>query len=98
MTVTAQNPYVHYATGVDGPATNLALITPSDTDQLAKACKSLRVYNPTAGAVTVAFVTTGGATVTLTFPANSLVVEPVIVLQVLLTGTSAGVILHGYTD
>lgn len=96
--IVAFNPYAHYGPNLTNSATKMFPIVPSDTDELARVCKSIRIWNPDAAAHTVSFVTAGGDTVTVSVPANALWTEPAVIKQVLFTGTSALLVIHGYSD
>jgi hypothetical protein len=75
---------------------HIFLITPSDTVDLAEFATALRIWNPGGSAATIVIETVDGDTVTLTVPATSLTVEPVYTARVRVTGTTAGLIIHGY--
>lgn len=92
------DPYARDTPGVSDPANDLFLITPSDTGDLDRGVKALRIWNPTDEPALVSAVTIGGTAVTLTVPPESLWVEALRVAAVRVTGTSAGLIIHGYTD
>jgi hypothetical protein len=96
--MSAFNPYEHYGPNLANSATRMFSITPDDGNELVRVCKSLRIWNPDAASHAVTFVTTGGDTVTVTVPANSVWIEPAVIKQVLLTGTNALLVLHGYSD
>jgi hypothetical protein len=96
--IVAFNPYAHYGPNLANSATHMFPITPSDTDELPRVCKSIRIWNPDTVSHTVTFVTTAGDTVTVTVPANSLWVEPAVVKQVTVAGTNALLVIHGYSD
>lgn len=92
------DPYLHNAANLENSATKIISITPDDDDPIAQVCKALRIYNPNTAAATIHIVTKGGSDVTLTIPASCLWTEPAIVTHVKAAGTSAGLIIHGYTD
>ncbi len=92
------DPYAFFGTNLYSPSRLMVLITPSDDDDLDRACKALRIFNTTASVASVAIETVGGSSVTIKVPASSLVIENVIVNKVLDTGTDAGLEIHGYTD
>jgi hypothetical protein len=96
--IVAFNPYEHYGPNLTNSATRMFSITPSDTDELARVCKSIRIWNPDTVSHTVSFVTSGGDTVTVTVPANSVWTEPAVVKKVLTTGTNGLLVIHGYSD
>jgi len=82
-----------------GAATSCFLITPDDDNELPKAVKGLRVYNSAATAATIRFDTIDGDTVTLDFPATTLVYEDIAVSKVYETGTTAtDLTIHGLSD
>lgn len=92
------NPYLRHAANLENSASKIIEITPDDVLPLDQVCKALRIFNPNAAAATIVIVTTGGSEVTLTIPASCLWTEPAIVTHVKATGTTAELILHGYTD
>lgn len=96
--IVAFNPYEHHGPNLTNSATRMFSIAPSDTDELSRVCKSIRIWNPDAASHAITFVTVGGDTVTVTVPANSVWTEPAVIKQVLLTGTNALLVIHGYSD
>jgi len=92
------NPYDKHGANLENAPKLILEITPSDTDDLPRACKALRIYNPTAAAVTVHITTVGGSDVTLDIPASTLWIEEAVVQKVHETGTSVGITIHGYSD
>jgi hypothetical protein len=78
------DPFSGTATGISGPASNAAAITPNDTTDLGTVCRGIYV----GGAGDLAVITAGGDTVTLTAVAVG-VVYPLRVSRVLATGTTA---------
>lgn len=92
------NPYVNHGPNLESSATKIIPITPHDVDQLTWAIKALRVWNPNGAPADIKFMTSSGAIVTVTVPAASLWIEAAVIVQVFLTGTSTGLILHGFTD
>ena len=92
------DPYGRDTPGVSDPANNLITITPDDAEDLSVGVKALRIFNPNTDAATIALVTMLGKTVTLTVPASCVWIEPVRALRVLETGTTAELVIHGYTD
>jgi hypothetical protein len=75
---------------------SIFLITPSNSADLTSYAVALRIWNPNGTASTIALETVDGDSVTLTVPATSLTIEPLYVAKVLSTGTSGGLIIHGY--
>lgn len=92
------NPYFNHGPSLDNAATRVIPITPDDDADLPRACKALRIYNPTAAAVTVKLTSTGGDTVTLDIPPSTLWIEEIVTQKVFETGTSVGITIHGYSD
>lgn len=80
------------------PSVDVTTITPNDTTVLPDP-KALRVFNPATTAATVRVLPSGrgpgGATVDLLMPPG-LTIEPIGVLRVHATGTTAGLTIHGY--
>ncbi len=72
--------------------------TPSDTADLTQGIKALRIWNPSDEPAVISLVTVKGTEVSLVIPAASLWVEAVRATAVKATGTSPGLIIHGYTD
>lgn len=96
--MSAFNPFDNHAPTLANSATKCVAIVPSDVDQLVRALKGLRIWNPTASPADVTVTTSGGSTVTLTVPANSVTIESLVIVQVWATGSTVGLVLHGYTD
>lgn len=92
------DPYRNDSPGMESPASNLYRITPDDDSDLSTGVKSLRIFNPTAGTATLRMTTIVGDEVTISIPSGGLLVEPVRVQKVHMTGTTAGLEIHGYTD
>jgi hypothetical protein len=95
------NPYENHGANLENSATRVfaVAIPANDTTPLPQVCKAIRIWNPDAAAShTLTYVTIKGDTVTITIPANSVWVERAVITQVNLTGTGAGLILHGYSD
>lgn len=92
------DPYARNVPSVGEPANDLFVITPSDTEELQQGVKALRIWNPTMSEATIAVTTVKGNTLALTVPAQSLWVEPLRCRAIKATGTTVGVIIHGYTD
>lgn len=92
------DPYARDTPGVSDPANDIFLIEPSDTEGLVKGVKALRIWNPTEEDATISVTTKGDTTLTLSVPAGSLWIEPIRVIAVKSTGTTEGVVIHGYTD
>ena len=85
------------AIDLDQAITTCFLITPNDSADLSPFAAGLRIWNPNANASTVAIETVNGDSVTITVPASALTIEPLYVAKVKSTGTTAGLIIHGYT-
>jgi hypothetical protein len=98
--VVKNDPYSReYDRALGNPASDIFLITPNDENDLQRGVKALRIYNPTSGAATLSVVTADGTTVSgLYIPAGALWTEPLRVSRVRATGTTASLIIHGYTD
>ena len=94
----AYDPYARDAPGLNDPASNLVLVTPDDDNDLPIAGKALRVWNPTVSAAQITLDTGLGDTVVIDVPAESLWTEPLRVIKVHDTGTTAGMTIHVYTD
>jgi hypothetical protein len=92
------DPYANHGPNLANAAREIFAITPHATNDLPKACKALRVVNKEATWATLAIVTIDGSTVTLDIPPNCLWTEPTIVAKVLVAGTTATLVIHGYTD
>jgi hypothetical protein len=92
------NPYGNTGPNLENASIYPYLIAPDDGADLPRVCKALRIYNPTAGAVTVKLTSTGGSTITITIPPSTLWVEEIVTQKVFLTGTSVGITIHGYSD
>lgn len=92
------DPYARDTPSVSDPANDLFLINPDDAELLERGVKALRVWNPTEEVATVSGVTSMGSAFTIAVPAGSLWVEPLRVKSIAATGTTAGVVIHGYTD
>lgn len=92
------DPYARDVPSVNDPANDLFLIDPSDSAELTRGVKALRIFNPSASAATIAVITVGGSSLSLTVPAESLWVEPLRVRAINASGTTAGLVIHGYTD
>jgi hypothetical protein len=90
------------ARGPGGPASDIDLVQPSDTADLALYCRALRVHVPIAVGEATLRVTPLAAgddaeTVTLRFAGAGTYHEPISVRRVWQTGTSPGIEIHGYT-
>jgi hypothetical protein len=92
------DPYFSHGPTLENGATSVILITPDDNADLPKVCKALRIWNPNPTPAVIRITPKDGGTVDLTVPANSLWTEPTITTKVSLTGTTAGLIIHGYSD
>lgn len=93
-----KNPYLHHGPNLVNSATSVFPIVPSDVDDLPKVIKALRVWNAEAAAANIHYTTVDGDEVTVSVPANTLWSEPVVIKKVHATGTTATLVLHGYSD
>jgi hypothetical protein len=91
------NPYFNTGPNLQNAATRLIAISQDDVNNLSQVCKGLRIYNSGAAA-TIRITTAGGDDVTLNIPAATLWIEEVVVSKVWDTGTTDGLVIHGYTD
>ena len=91
------DPYLRDAPSVADPANNLVDLTQDDNNPIPVGVKALRIFNPATTVSDLAVKTVGGNTITLKIPAGALVVEPLRITH-LLSGTTAGLIVQGYTD
>lgn len=91
------DPYRRDTPGLSDPANNLIPIIPDDDNDLPIGIKALRIWNPNEFTATLHVITMTGDLVSFSVPALSLWTEPLRVQRVL-TATSNGVVLHGYTD
>lgn len=85
---------------LEAPAPRVFLITPNDDTTIPRVAKRLRIWNPetTAGAIVLhPKNNAAGSNVTLNVPPG-LSYEHIICDQVLDTGTSASLVIHGYSD
>lgn len=83
------------------PASNIFEITPSDTVELTRVAKALRIYNPNDTVATITVTPRkreDNTSEILTIPPLCVIAEPLEVRKVWETGTSVGLIIHGYTD
>lgn len=92
------DPYARDTPGVSDPANDIFLITPDDGENLERAVKALRIWNPAEEVATISGVTIKDTAFTITVPAGSLWVEPIRAKAINATGTSVGLVIHGYTD
>lgn len=99
----ANDPFHGSSATPSAPARACVVVTPSDSTDLAKYAKALRIYVPAdiSGGVATVVVTPLLAaddedTVTLSVPPG-IAVEPLAVRRVWATGTSAGIAIHAYT-
>lgn len=92
------DPYKNDVPGVESPAANIIEITPSDSDEIVVGVKSLRLFNNSPTLATISVETSVGEQITLPIPGGAFYVEPLRVRKVFFTGTSASLIIHGYTD
>lgn len=93
-----KNPYLNHGPNLVNSATSVFAIAPSDDADLPKVIKALRVWNPDAAAATIHYRTVDGDEVTVSVPASTLWTEPAVMDKVFATGTSATLVLHGYSD
>jgi hypothetical protein len=97
-----RDPWLNAHKGFNAPATRAALVTPSDTEQLTRYAKMLRVYVPSATAEATVKITPLTAlddseAVTLNF-ASGLTYELIAVRKVWATGTTSGLTIHALTE
>lgn len=92
------DPFARDTPGVADPANDCFLITPSDSADIPKGVKALRIWNPTAAVATITLTTVTGSVVTISFPPTSLVIEPIRARRIAATGTTAALVIHGYSD
>lgn len=92
------DPYKKDTPGMSDPAKNLILITPDDDNDIPVGVKALRIFNSNASTATIAVITATGDEAAFSIPALSLWSEPLRINRLMDTGTSAGVVVHGYTD
>ena len=91
------DPYRRDTPGLSDPSNNLVLITTDDDNDIAMGIKALRIWNPNDFAAMIYVITVTGDQVAFSVPALSLWTEPLRISRAL-TDTTAGVVLHGYTD
>jgi hypothetical protein len=91
------DPYSRDAPGLADPANNLIPIVPNDDEDIPVGIKALRIWNPNEFTATLHVITMMDDLVSFSVPALSLWTEPLRVKRVL-TATSNGIVLHGYTD
>lgn len=91
------DPYRRDKPGLSDPANNLVVITPDDDNDIPLGVKSLRIFSTSEAVTTVHAVTVAGDTVSFNIPPLTLWTEPLRIKR-LLTQTSAGLTIHGYTD
>lgn len=92
------DPYRRDAVSVSDPANDLFLIVPSNSEDLPRGLKAIRIWNPTESDATLTVTTMGGTTITIPIAARTLWVESLRIRAVKVTGTTAALVLHGYTD
>lgn len=92
------DPYKKDTPGMSDPAKNVVLLTPDDDNDIIVGVKALRIFNSNATTATIAVITVTGDPASLNIPALTLWTEPLRIMRLLDTGTSNGVIVHGYTD
>lgn len=91
------DPYRRDTPGLPDPANNLFLITPDDGPEITIGIKAMRIWNPNEFAATIHVITVMGDQVAFSVPALTLWTEPLRITK-LLTATTSGVVVHGYTD
>lgn len=91
------DPYAYEVPKLDTTASNMILLTPHETNNIVVGIKSMRIWNPNVAAASIVVQTLVGEIVTFLVPPQSLWVEPIRIRK-LLTATTAGCIIHGYTD
>lgn len=91
------DPYNRDTPGLADPANNLIPIVPNDDEDIPVGIKALRIWNPNEFTATLHVITMMDDLVSFSVPALSLWTEPLRVKRVL-TATSNGIVLHGYTD
>ncbi len=92
------DPYARDTPGVSDPANSMYLIEPSDSEELPKGVKALRVWNPNDADATLVVITKAGDLISLSIPARTVWVEALRVTVVRESGTTSGLEIHGYTD
>ncbi len=95
----ARDPFGNTARSMAAPASTALLLSPSDAAELGSYPKALRIYVPlslgeAAVRVTPVLASDDGP-VTLTFLAG-VFTEPLAIRKLWSTGTTAGVVVHGY--
>lgn len=97
-----RDPWANAHKGFNAPATRASLVTLSDSQQLTRYAKMLRVYVPSSISEATVKITPLAAVddseaVTITF-ATGLTYELIATRKVWLTGTTAGLIIHALTE
>jgi non-ribosomal peptide synthetase component E (peptide arylation enzyme) len=92
------DPFSRFNRNLEAPARRVFLITPNDDEDVLLVTKRVRIFNDTDATTTFAFITSGGDTVTFYIPPLSVLWEDILITRVLFTGTSANLIIHGYSD
>lgn len=94
-----KDPFADRARSMAAPASAARLLTPSDTQELDFYPKALRVYLPLSlGEATIRvtpLLAADDAAVTLTF-LTGVFTEPLAIRRLWSTGTTPGVVVHGY--
>jgi len=94
-----KDPFADRARSMAAPASGARLLTPSDTQELDLYSKALRVYVPLSlGEATIRvtpLLAADEAAVTLTF-LTGVFTEPLVIRKLWATGTTPGVVVHGY--
>lgn len=91
------DPYGRDVAGLSDTSSNLIPLTPDDDADIPIGIKAMRIWNPNETSATIHVITLQGEQVSFSVPAVSLWTEPLRIKR-LLEDTSAGVVIHGYTD
>jgi len=91
------DPYSRDTPGLSDPASNLITLTPNDGEDIPLGVKALRIFNSNETVSTVHAVSVAGDTISFNIPPQTLWTEPLRIAR-LLTQTSSGLIIQGYTD
>lgn len=99
--VASADPHAFTSTDAGKPSRRLSLLAPTDSADLSTYARALRIWVPSTLASATVRVTpihaADGETVDLTFP-TGLTYEPTGVRRLHATGTTAGLLIHGYID
>lgn len=97
----SSDPHAYSTTDAGTPSRRLAVITPSDTADLAIYARALRIWVPSALTSATLRLTPihadDGETVDLIVPPG-LTYEPTGARRILATGTTSGIVIHGFID